>query len=231
MTRYLVIMAAFFAAVTMAGLRPAETVAIINTTHNMNQQPPTLLHLLAEMGKAYDCYFTVESAWNDAEPFSLIEASIVESSLMPSPIRSSEDKTKMQATLDALKQGMPNLTFMRDQSDERIIHVIDSRLSNLEGYGLAYTVKNLEFSGPVWGLLKYMNAQGIPVVAPRSMSLHQIGSYSSETIVQVKGQNSQVRTLLSNCIPPDVRNSILWTARTKLARGAVSQILFSSVKK
>jgi hypothetical protein len=230
MIRYGAILAAFFAAMTIAGLRPVETEAVINANHGINQQPPTLLHLLAETGKAYNCYFTIESAWRDGEPINKMESTIVDSSLMPSSVPSSADKTRMQVILDALKQRVPNLTFMQDRSDERIVHIIDSRLLNQEGYGLAYTVKSLEFYGPVWGLLRQMSSQGIPVGPPRSMSLHEIGSYNSETLVQVKGQDSQVRTLLSNCIPPEERGSILWVARTKLAKGAVSQILFRGAK-
>jgi hypothetical protein len=230
MIRYGAILAAFFGAMAIVGLQPVNTEAVIYANHGINQQPPTLLHLLAETGKAYNCYFTIESAWRDGEPINKMESTIVESSLMPSSVPSSADKMGMQVILDALKQGAPNLTFMQDQPDSRIVHIIDPRLLNQEGYGLAYTVKNMEFSGPIGDLLSYLNAQGIPVGPPRFKSLHEIGTYDSRTLVHVKGQNSQLRTLLSNCIPPEERRSILWVARTKLAKGAASEILFRSAK-
>jgi len=226
MIRYIAIMAAFFATIMIACLRPVETEAGINTSHGMNQHPLTLLNLLYEMGNAYDCYFTVESAWKDGEPYNKMEATIVEPSLMPSA-----DKEGLQVTLDALKRQVPNFTFMRDQSDSRIIHVIDSRLLNQKKYGLAYTVEHLEFSGSVGNLLSHLRAQGIPVDPQSSGSLHELGRHDSRVAVQVKVENSQVRALLSHCAPVEGRSRILWIARTKLAKGAISVIQFRGAKK
>ncbi|HKX26917.1 MAG TPA: hypothetical protein VJ302_04410 [Blastocatellia bacterium] len=225
MIKYGTILAAIIAAVAMAGLRPAETAAAAG--HGTSQPPATLLSLLAETGNSYNRYFTIESAWKDGEAINKMESTVIE----PPSIPASEAKNGLQLTLDALKQKVSNLTFIQNPSNDRIIHVIDSRLLKQDGYGLSHTVKNLEFSGTVEDLLKSFRAQGIPVGPPTSLSLHEMLFYDAGTPVEVKGRNSQVRTLLSNCLPLEGRSRILWVARTRLGQGEVSQVQFIGARK
>jgi hypothetical protein len=56
--------------------------------------------------------------------------------------------------LERLRHKLPNFTYILNQGNPRIIHIMDSRLANLQGYGLDRIIDRIDFSGPVFDLIE-----------------------------------------------------------------------------
>lgn len=221
MIRYNLIFATFFALTLTMSIQSSEARTVQKMDNHMETQAIPLLHLLAKMGKTYNCYFTVESAWTDSD-----SANLMESYLVSLP----QDKKDIRSSLELLQQKVPNFTFIINSSNKRIFHVIDARLLKQEGYGLSRILKSVDFSGPVRELPDFIGKQGIPVGNVGMIDIRDARVQDFSTNLQVKGQNLQVRTLLSNYIPLGERGRIIWIARTKLGKGEISRVQFRKVK-
>jgi len=191
---------------------PAETKG------NENTKKPLLFHLY-KLGNLYNCYFTIESAWTDENP----------KSIEYSEINVSEEKDGLQSNLDYLQQTLPNFRYLINESNNRIIHIVDTRLLKQENYGLAMVMKNVDFSGYLRQLLDYIGKQGLPVIKETSFGTIEGAGVDFTTVVKVTGSNLQVRDVLSNYIPLDGRGRILWIARTKLGKGESSRVFFKKI--
>ena len=191
-------------------------------TDSSKKQEVFLVQYLAELGDAYDCFFTIEEAWKDGEPVNTMESYSAQS-----PSRSEN----LQKNLEKLRQTVPNFTFEIDKGNPRIVHIMDIRLAQQKGYGLERVVKNIDFKGNVNDLVTAIGKQGIPVSQPVLTDTHEGMVRDYMTVVNVKGNDLKVRDALSNFIPLEGRSRIIWIARTKLGPGEISNIQFRGPRK
>src|SRR5215471_17714763 len=125
----------------------------------------SLAQFLREIGKAYGYVFTVETAWTENEPMNQEETLLVNKSAI---------KTNIKLELEGLRQQLPNLTYMVNQRDPKIIHIIDQRLFQQKGYALGAVLKRLNFQGTAAELLSVIHKQGIPVSSPTIVLTHEM---------------------------------------------------------
>jgi hypothetical protein len=188
-----------------------------DNTAFQQQEDVTLLEFLYEVGKTYDCFFTIEEAWQDGEPSNQVEATRIERSL---------SKNNLRNALNSLQQAAPNLIYVVSRENPRIVHIIDSRLTRQSQYGLETIVKRVDFTGTVGELVNELSRLGVPIQPPPMVDIHEARFMNSQTKVKVIGQGLKVRGILSNYIPLDDHGRILWIARTCLASGEISNIQF-----
>src|SRR5262245_52409137 len=86
---------------------------------NSEQNSKSLTYFLFRLGEKYDCFFTIEEAWEEGEPANSLEAKWVQR--LPK-------KQNLQQELEQLRQVVPNFTYEIDRTNPRIVHLIDSRL-------------------------------------------------------------------------------------------------------
>ncbi len=184
-------------------------------TETSEQRSALLSQVFVELGKDYDCFFTIEEAWKDKEFMNAMESQRVQ--------RFSSRKN-LQQELEQLRQTVPNFTYEVDKSNPRIVHIIDSRLAQQKGYGLESVINSIDFTGTVFDLVNAIGAQGIPVSSRGLTFTHEQPDY--RTVVHVKGEGLKVRDALSNFISLDRHGRILWIARTRFEQGEVSYIHF-----
>ena len=177
-----------------------------------------LSELLMKVGETYDRFFTIEEAWKTGESMNSLEARLMR--------MSSESKT-LEQELEQLRRSVPNLTYELDNRNPRIVHIIDARLAQTQGYGLESIIKNIDFAGSTSELVDSIGKQGIPVLPQRALFTNEFQDYG--TVMHVKGEGLRVRDALSNFIPLDERKGrILWIARTKLGEGEVVYVYYPS---
>jgi hypothetical protein len=211
--------AALFLPVMLIAMYSTEASATKKRNGALSEEKMTFLEILVRICISHDCYFTIESVWVDVddEPMNAIESRL---------IAAPQKATGLQEALDNLKVAAPNVIFTIDQTNDRIIHVIDVRLLKREGYALAQVVKNIDFTGTVDDLLTFIGTQGIPIGLMRFMDLREARIQDRRTPVHVKGKNLPVRSVLSNYIPLEGRNRFIWMARTRLEKGEITRVMF-----
>lgn len=182
----------------------------MNQISEKNSKP--LPALLLKLGQKYDCYFTIEEAMADGEPINSLEAQWVQ-------MRSAQPSLAQE--LDQLRQTVPNLTYEVDRTNPRIVHLIDSRLAQVDKYSLEGMIKTIDFKGTVNDLVTEIARQGLPISPPNFIFTHEQPDFSTK--VEVKGDNLKVREALSHFISLEGRGSrVLWIARTKLIQGELT---------
>jgi len=132
----------------------------------------------------------------------------------------------LRNALNSLQRVAPNLIYMVSRENPRIIHIIDSRLTRQSQYGLETIVKKIDFTGLVGELVNELTRLGAPIQPPPLMDIHEAMFMDYHTKVKVVGQGLKVRGVLSNYIPLDNHDRILWIARTRLGSGEISNIHF-----
>lgn len=191
----------------------------------MNQTPAKesvlLTQHLVQLGKDYDCFFTIEGAWRDGEGMNMLEAQWVQPS----------EKKGLQQELERLRQTVPNFTYETNKQNSRIIHIIDARLKRQKGYGLESTIQSIDFTGIVDGLANAIGEQGIPISSRGLTDIYEGLSQDYRTEVHVKGKGLKVRDALSNFISLEGRGRVIWIARTKIGQREMSYVHFHGAPK
>jgi hypothetical protein len=184
------------------------------TQHSDKESKP-LAWVLAGLCRDYDCFLTIEGGWQEGESGNKFEVERASRIL---------EKVGLVAELEQLRQTVPNFSYEFDPENPRVVHFIDTRLKEQEGYGLQGTIKSLDFTGTLDDLLNAIGKQGIPVSPQLGRYTHE--PWDSSTVVNVKGEGLSVRNALSNFVKLDGRDRILWVARTKLEPKAVSYVYY-----
>jgi hypothetical protein len=142
------------------------------------------------------------------------------------PVRSSGiQPPSLVQELESLKKDVPNLTYELGQANSRIVHIIDSRLSRQKDYAMDRVIPSFDFDGTVDRLADGLAKQGVPI-SPFSFRISVDPAEDRVTVVHIKAKNLQVRDALSDFIPLDRQNKILWVARTRLGPGETSYVGF-----
>jgi hypothetical protein len=183
------------------------------------QQPRTLFleGYLLQVGEKYDLYFTLETAWMDGEPSNWMESY---------KLKSPPKLDGIQRDLERLRMTVPNFTYNFDQANPKVIHIVDARLLGREAYGLDSQVNNIDYKGPLPGLVTALGERGINVSTARLMSIGDMRPRDNSTEVHVTAQNITVRDAITHFTPLEGRRRIMWDAATNLTSGGVSQIQF-----
>ena len=200
---------------SLALIRDQRARDMVNSAES---QSVPLSELLMTVGETYDRFFTIEEAWKTGESMNSMEAHLIQTS--------SERKT-IEQELQKLRQTVPNFTYELDKSNPRIVHIIDARLAQTQGYGLESVIKSIDFVGSTSELVATIGKQGISVSPQRALFINEFLDYT--TVIHVKGEGLRVRDALSNFVPLDERKGrILWIARKKLGEGEVTYIYYPS---
>ena len=177
---------------------------------------------LMELGHKYDCYFTVEEGWQEAEAVNAFSTALVG--------RPAETGTLQQA-LDQIAKYVPSLRFeLRQQKDRPIVHVIDKRLDGQGGYALARVIESYEFSGTTGGLVADLGKRGIAISSQTVFAIGRPLAFDRDTRVTVKAAGLTVRRILSDGIPLKGYSRVIWTAATKLSAGAGTVVTFKGAR-
>jgi hypothetical protein len=175
-----------------------------------------LLTYLGELGKDHDRFFTLEEAWKEGEPINKVEGVWAESAA---------ERKSFDQELRQLVQTIPRLRYKIDQTNVKIVHLIDERLADQQGYGIEGELRSIDFTGKVDDLVSEIRRQGSPVSRPLLMDTREFLDH--ETVVHVRGERLKVRAALTDFVPLQGRvGRILWIARTKLGRGETTYVYY-----
>jgi hypothetical protein len=177
----------------------------------------TLLQFLREMGNRYNQFFTLDEAAKPGKSDNWMEVY---------SIQRSRQKIGLTQELTRLQHLVPNFTYEIDSAKPQIIHIIDSRLTQQQGYGLEDLVKRINFTGIGFDLVNAIGEQGIPITARGAADASELLSMDFATKFHVEGDGLKVRDALSNFIPLHGRRPILWIARTRLGKGEKTYVQF-----
>jgi hypothetical protein len=178
-----------------------------------------LLNILSMYGKTYNCFFTIEEAHEEQEIVSSISSLLVE---LPYE-EQAFDQDPLYA-IDQLRQTFPQLIFEVNQSHPQIIHIVDNRLKKQANYGLNEIIPSVSFTGNSVELIKEIHRQITNVANPVFMFSHEFRDLT--TTIQIKGENLNVREVLSNFIERKGTDRVLWIARTKIGQNQTTYIHF-----
>jgi hypothetical protein len=137
------------------------------------------------------------------------------------PIRTSAhsripEGSPLTGALDELSQSVPHFTWHADSSNPKIIHIVDERLLHRRAYALDMVIGELDFAGTVNHLVDTIAAKRIPVSSLGGADVRDAMMTDYKTQVQVKGKSLTVRDALTNFVPLEGREPILWLAETRL---------------
>jgi len=176
--------------------------------------PVSLGRLLYELGDTYDVFFTIEEAWSDSRRIDSLESHV---------LQRKSNKEDIQQELEELRQVIPNFTFQVNEASPRIFHIIDGRLAQQQGYGLDSILTMIDFTGKVRDLITEISDQGAPILQRNFFVIGDPFMLSDRiTVLHVQGEGLKVRDALSNFIPLDEYNRVIWTTITRIGANETS---------
>ncbi len=183
---------------------------------NTSVEKVSVRDILEDLGKRYDRFFTIEEI-----------SSEMGNILYRRSERLVSNKNILEE-LDQLSKLIPDLTYRVDKREPRIIHVSDTRVGRQKGYALDRIVSRIDFTGPVYELIKVLRNQGIRISGGgMAMGVDEWLVTDFGTKVHVRGKRLRVRNVLSDFIPLEERSSrILWIAETKPVEGETTRLRF-----
>jgi hypothetical protein len=177
----------------------------------------TLGEALADLGRSHNYFFTIECVWRDGD--------LTRWTLGATNVQKPRQNSSIWEELERLRHKLPNFTYTLNQGNPRIIHIMDSRLANLQGYGLDRMIDRIDFSGPVFDLIEEIGKTGIPVTPLGPMNTGELNADLGSK-VHVVGERLRVRDALSNFISLEGRGTFLWIAQTKPVPGEITFVRF-----
>lgn len=190
-----------------------QILALRVSTQILEEPSKPLTWILSGLGEDYNCFFTIEEAWQEDEPANKLESEWT---------HRSGKKGGLVQELDQLRRDVPEFGYELGTVDTRIVHVIDTRLRGQDGYAIERTIASLDFKGLVNALPDAIGKQGIPISLPPWQFTHE--QRDGSTVVVVNAVGLKVRDALSNFVKLDGRDRVLWIARTKLEKGAITYV-------
>jgi len=209
------------AIVTTAGLLSlfvAPSRAERHPQEKPQEESVTLEEALADLGRNNNYFFTIEQAWKDGD--------LTHWLLNATHVHKPRPNSSIWKELERFRHKLPNFTYSLDQGNPRIIHIMDTRLADLQGYGLDRIIDRIDFSGDVFHLIDEIGKKGIPVSSRGPLNVEDLLRVDHRSKVQVMGERLRVREALSNFISLEGRGPLLWIARTKLAPREITYVHF-----
>jgi hypothetical protein len=162
---------------------------------------------LSQLAKTYDCYFTLEEAYEDGGTANQLSSYMV---------KSSPPKLSLNESLEELRRTVPNLTFTINDSTPRIVHITDARLAKKREYAMERVIKNIEFAGDVGSLISMLNMQGVPVSMPSVFTTDELRFRDLFTKGRIKGEGLKVRDILTSFLSLKGYRKLIWISQTSL---------------
>jgi hypothetical protein len=216
MNRYRVLL--FIVALsTLISATPLTDYCIGRMRNKLQDRPMSLTEILVGLGVKHGRFFTLEEAWKDGESDNWMEVYNVQWH---------EQNKDIVQDLEKLRQVVPNFAYRMDRTKPQIIHISDSRLTKLKGYGVEDSIKRINFTGIGFDLVNEIGQQGIPISSRGPLSPEEMLGIDHSTRFHADGKGLKVRDALSNYIPVKGRAPIIWIARTRLERGEKTYIRY-----
>jgi hypothetical protein len=183
---------------------------------------PTVAELLDALGKNKDRIFTMEEGETTASN--------------PTPLHAYHltvpaDQLELMDILNYMTRTVPNLTYHVDSRNSHVIHVIDGRLVDQQGYALDKLVDKLKFSGPAYGLIGLISSSGSMtwMKMPSSNDL-LITDFNQD--VSIDEHEISLRDALSQLSPAAKHGGgFLWMAKTQSGQTFLSLCCASQTNK
>lgn len=189
-----------------------------------SSQTVELREFLRQMGDKYDRHFTLEVVprsvgdTDSMETVSIREGENIASILANKSIKES---------LDWLREAVPNLVYLdAEGSNDRVIHIVDSRLNSRSDYALNKVIDNLKFDGLLSELPTAIARKGISVASKNFGDTREMAIVDYSTKVQIEEKNKRVRDILSGPVGATGRGRLLWIAETDLEKNAVTYVRY-----
>ena len=178
-------------------------------------KPNSLKVFLMDLGKSYNCYFTIEEAWQEG---GLMDG------LQYKQVFHQNENIGLQRELDSLTRELREFDYEVNPINPKIIHIKDARLNKQSNYALDMSVSNINTQGNFFDLVTSINKQGIPIENIGVAALSDLNELDMKTKLSVKADNLKVRYVLSNFCDLKGRNRVIWTSRTKIGTQEESYI-------
>lgn len=160
---------------------------------------------LYEAGSRLDCYFTIEELVKNEDQggFLLYSQEI----LYP---RLGHDIKKL---VKHLNDNLAGFVAMQNETNSRVIHIIDKRLVRSEKYVMD-SCATIDFKGRLPLLAKTIgdSVEGRIHIRRRGVTLGLESTRVDRTYVRVIGKNQRVRDLLTNSVPLSKYCRLIWQA-------------------
>jgi len=191
-----------------------------NDVNNQDSdQSVTVSNVLDEIGNKYGYFFTLEETWDNGAVMNRIQSHRLQRPALGNDV---------WQDLTALSRLVPDMTYKVDETNPKIVHIIDAGLSHRPGYALDEKIDSIDFSGTLFDLVKHLETHGLRVSSRGAVDTHELSTIDFGTQVHVTGKQLSVRQALSDFIPLEGRsNRLLWVARTKNGSGEISFVRFS----
>jgi hypothetical protein len=168
---------------------------------------PMVTDLLMELGKARDKIFTWEEAWGSGQ-----DSGSMRTYRFPYP----QKNASLTKILDEMSRVVPNFTYRLDSRNPRIIHVIDRRLAGQQRYSLDNLLDRIDFSGPVYGLIRAIADKNGPISAVQTPGPYDLVDVDLSSNISLHAESLSARDALSEITPAKGEGGILWMAGTQL---------------
>ena len=182
------------------------------TDNKLSKEPAAQSFMLYQysekMGEQLDCFFTIEDK-QESDPKKTIYNSYV--TVDPNI------KT-VSALVTKLQKELTSYAIVIDMDNPKIIHLIYTVLTKSKSYPMQRTA-SMTYSGPLWNLADTLGKQLHTPLITQHTFFENIMVYDDVTNVSFVSTNHSVRDILSNCLPLDHYNRILWVARTEDING------------
>lgn len=175
-----------------------------------------LPEVLWALGKKYDVYFTIEHAGRAVETQSMIwTIGIYAPWTGPNCNYLHDGSTDINQELLAIQRDLPDLGYVIDSRNHRIVHVYDRAADSQPGYPMSKVLAPFQFKGTEAGLVHSLYKAGILVSFSyngQDTPVDSDGGEASRTRVDINTQSATVREILSSYEPADRQQRIMWIA-------------------
>lgn len=175
-----------------------------------------------------DCYLTIEklTTWSEG-PGVPLRWSSLNAKCLPRAFADRPPKD-IDEFMELLRRELEGVRVVRDADHPKVIHLVDEPLLKIDGYFMAEKV-DLDYSGTLGGMLTALETQhpclGLKTKVRRAMDtktevVEVVGD--KVTPVRVAVKDKAVRSLLTESVPLEGYQRLLWQSETALGEGKYS---------
>lgn len=206
-------------------------VTLMSTSANVAQTSPqsrpskqrrcSLPDVLWEIADKHDVYFTIEN--DNTGLFFQTPSTAWHLGVLSQPWDEhcpylQEGASDVSTELQAIQRDLPVLGYAVDGLNPKIIHVFDNRSAKLADYPMNKVIGPLEFKGTEAELVYYLNRHGIDIGfgsnfdVGRAPKFEPRAAHAHETPVDINLGQATLREVLSQFIPANKAERILWSS-------------------
>ncbi|NLB54747.1 MAG: hypothetical protein GX811_03105 [Lentisphaerae bacterium] len=172
---------------------------------------------LCELGRRFDCYFTVESVGATGSLNNTILDSMIyvdNESLQNIDSAMEFFNNYVVVWKDAGKTNEIRLITEKKEHNKTIIMLRDERLLTTTDYALTNAI-SLEYDGSPAGLLNLLSRQN-DLIRPQTVFSIGMGNIKidTQTHIGINATNESIRNILTDCIPLSEYSRVIWSSYT-----------------